>query len=86
MTTTAKTTAKTSIAERLAERRRALELSQRALAELLGVDRTTVWRWETGRDQPSLATTARWARALGAELELDDDTTTTTARRRRGGA
>lgn len=76
MTTTTTTT--TSIAARLAERRRALEMSQRALGDLLGVDRTTIWRWETGRDQPSLATTARWARALGAELELDDDGSQTT--------
>ncbi|KOU00286.1 DNA-binding protein [Streptomyces sp. NRRL F-5755] len=36
----------------LAERRRALGHSQETLAELLGVDRTTVCRWESGRIAP----------------------------------
>lgn len=36
----------------LAERRKALGYSQEKLAELLGVDRTTVGRWESGRIKP----------------------------------
>ncbi|MFE7400124.1 helix-turn-helix transcriptional regulator [Streptomyces sp. NPDC057557] len=36
----------------LAERRRTLGYSQEKLAELLGVDRTTVGRWESGRIAP----------------------------------
>src|SRR5579872_5644182 len=37
----------------LAERRRALGFSQEALAHHLGVDRTTVGRWERGETEPS---------------------------------
>ncbi|MFF4492658.1 multiprotein-bridging factor 1 family protein [Streptomyces sp. NPDC001546] len=36
----------------LAERRKALGYSQEKLAELLGVDRTTVGRWERGEISP----------------------------------
>src|SRR5579872_4549914 len=36
----------------LAERRRALGYSQEALAEKLGIDRTTVGRWERGETDP----------------------------------
>lgn len=36
----------------LAERRRALGYSQEALADMLGVDRTTVGRWERGETDP----------------------------------
>lgn len=38
--------------DRLANRRRALGLSQEALAERLGVERTTIARWELGETQP----------------------------------
>ena len=38
--------------ERLAERRKAVGLTQEQLAELLQVDRTTVARWERGETQP----------------------------------
>jgi len=56
----------------LAERRRALGYSQEGLAHVLGVDRTTVGRWEKGKGeiQPSLR--ARYAAALQLDLaELD---------------
>ncbi|MFJ7902540.1 helix-turn-helix domain-containing protein [Streptomyces sp. NPDC096198] len=36
----------------MAERRRSLGYSQEQLAELLGVDRTTIGRWESGRSTP----------------------------------
>ncbi|MFD3663918.1 helix-turn-helix domain-containing protein [Streptomyces sp. NPDC058659] len=49
-----------------AERRRALGYSQEKLAELLGVDRTTVGRWESGRVAPQ----PPQRRALAAALEV----------------
>lgn len=36
----------------MGERRRSLGYSQEQLAELLGVDRTTIGRWESGRSTP----------------------------------
>ncbi|MEU9881166.1 helix-turn-helix transcriptional regulator [Streptomyces phaeochromogenes] len=50
----------------LAERRRALGYSQEKLAELLGVDRTTVGRWESGRVAPQ----PPQRRGLAAALEV----------------
>ncbi|MEW1723604.1 helix-turn-helix domain-containing protein [Streptomyces sp. NPDC093109] len=50
----------------LAERRRALGYSQEELAELLGVDRTTVGRWERGKVVPQ----PLQRRALAATLEV----------------
>jgi transcriptional regulator with XRE-family HTH domain len=38
--------------QRLAERRKALGYSQEFLAEQLGIDRTTVGRWERGETAP----------------------------------
>jgi transcriptional regulator with XRE-family HTH domain len=42
-----------SFSERLATARRALGLSQRKMAEKLGVDPATLLGWETGRHQPT---------------------------------
>ncbi|MFF2325623.1 MULTISPECIES: helix-turn-helix transcriptional regulator [unclassified Streptomyces] len=50
----------------LAERRRALGYSQEKLAELLGVDRTTVGRWEGGKVAPQ----PPQRRALASALEI----------------
>lgn len=51
----------------LARARRAAGLTQEALADALGVDRSTVQRWEQGRSDPHL-----WARQrLGGLLGLD---------------
>ncbi|MER5632048.1 helix-turn-helix domain-containing protein [Streptomyces nitrosporeus] len=56
----------------LAEQRRALGYSQEELAELLGVDRTTVGRWESGRVVPQPPQRRCLAAALGIGLrELD---------------
>jgi transcriptional regulator with XRE-family HTH domain len=56
----------------LAERRRALGYSQEKLAELLGVDRTTVGRWESGRIKPQPPQRRGLAIALEVTLaELD---------------
>lgn len=43
-----------TLAERLTARRRALRLSQGQLARMLGVDRCTVNRWETGKTSPDV--------------------------------
>lgn len=56
----------------LAERRKALGYSQEKLAELLGVDRTTVGRWESGRIKPQPPQRRGLAIALEVTLaELD---------------
>lgn len=39
--------------ERLVAQRRALGISREALAKALGVDESTVFRWDTGRRRPS---------------------------------
>ncbi|MFE5556075.1 helix-turn-helix transcriptional regulator [Streptomyces sp. NPDC056544] len=56
----------------LAERRKALGYSQEKLAGLLGVDRTTVGRWESGRIEPQPPQRRGLASALEVSLqELD---------------
>lgn len=52
----------------LAERRKALGYSQEQLAQLVGVDRTTVGRWESGRITPQPAQRRRLATALDIDL------------------
>ncbi|MYX14867.1 helix-turn-helix domain-containing protein [Streptomyces sp. SID8374] len=53
----------------LAERRRALGYGQEELAHLLGVDRTTVGRWENGRVYPQPPQRRGLAAALEVSLE-----------------
>lgn len=56
----------------LAKRRRTLGYSQEKLAQLLGVDRTTVGRWESGRTDPQPPQRRGLAIALEVSLqELD---------------
>ena len=49
---------------RLAERRKALGLTQEALADLMGVERTTIVRWERGASAPLPPIRPKLARAL----------------------
>src|SRR5438477_12970604 len=54
---------------RLAERRKAVGLSQERLAEIVGVDRSTVVRWERGDTEPQPWHRPRLARAIKVSVE-----------------
>jgi transcriptional regulator with XRE-family HTH domain len=54
-----------SLPERLASRRRVLGLSQREMAERMGVDPDTLRGWEAGRHQPTGKSLDGIQRALG---------------------
>jgi transcriptional regulator with XRE-family HTH domain len=54
-----------SLSERLAAARRELGLSQRKMAERLGVDPATFKNWEAGRREPSVTKRELVARFLG---------------------
>lgn len=59
--------------ERFAQRRKAVGFSQEQLAEQLGVERSTVVRWEAGETAPQPWQRRRIARALSVTLdELDE--------------
>jgi transcriptional regulator with XRE-family HTH domain len=50
--------------------RRAVEMTQQELADLAGVDRSTIWRVESGRHRPHKLTRV----ALATALRCDPDT------------
>src|SRR5215470_7607936 len=54
---------------RLAQRRKAVGLSQEALAEVVGVDRSTVVRWERADTEPQPWHRPHLARALKVSIE-----------------
>ncbi|MER5453815.1 helix-turn-helix transcriptional regulator [Micromonospora sp. NPDC002389] len=58
---------------RLCQRRKALGYSQERLADLLGVERSTVVRWENAETDPQPWHRTRIASALGVTLEQLDD-------------
>lgn len=49
--------------------REKLGISQKSLAQKLGVDENTVWRWEAGRSQPSVDLGRQIADALGVSVD-----------------
>ena len=59
-----------SILDRLVGLRRHRRLSQRAVAERMGVGQPTVFGFETENSDPRLSTLQRYARAVGAKLRL----------------
>ena len=56
--------------QRLVQRRKALGLTQEALAELVDVGRTTVVRWERGESEPLPSIRPKLARALKVSADL----------------
>lgn len=59
--------------DRLAERRKAMGLSQERLAEAVGVDTSTVARWERGETEPQAVHRPRLAEALKVTVEAVGD-------------
>lgn len=55
-----------------AERVRRGDLTQRRLAETLGVAMGSLKDWELRRDNPTMVNCVRWARYLGFHLVVDD--------------
>jgi transcriptional regulator with XRE-family HTH domain len=59
------------IAERVAERRKELGLSQAQLAELVDTTQSAIARLESGGRPPRIDTLLRIANALGCDLKVD---------------
>jgi len=60
-----------NIAEKVAERRVAMNMSQRELAELVGTTQSAIARLERGGRPPRIDTLLRIAEALDCELVVD---------------
>lgn len=58
-----------TLCRRLIATRREARLSQLDLADRLGVDRSTVVRWESGRIAPKRKDVTAWALATGYDAE-----------------
>jgi transcriptional regulator with XRE-family HTH domain len=54
----------------LTTRRQVLGLSQRALAEIMESNQSTLSQLENGRSDPLVGTLVRWAEALGLRLTI----------------
>lgn len=59
-----------SLARQLAARRRALELTQKQLAEMTGIDQAEISRIERGQANPTTATLGTLTRALKVDVRL----------------
>lgn len=57
----------------LTERRRRAGLTQRALADLIGIDQSTIASIEKDRRKPSLSVLQRWLEACGARIRIVGD-------------
>jgi predicted transcriptional regulator len=60
-----------NIADKVAERRVAMNMSQRELAELVGTTQSAIARLERGGSPPRIDTLLRIAEALDCELVVD---------------
>lgn len=58
------------LGKRLRRRREAIGLSQQALADALGCSKGNVSQMERGMTRPPLEQLARWADALGMDLQV----------------
>jgi tetratricopeptide (TPR) repeat protein/transcriptional regulator with XRE-family HTH domain len=67
------TAGRTAKRQRLAQRRKALGLTQEALARILNVERTTVARWERGETEPLPWVRPKLARALRVSADRLED-------------
>ena len=59
-----------NVGERIKRAREALRLSQAALAEAVGVQTNTVWRWENQRATPDVEAISQIAQTLGVLRSL----------------
>lgn len=57
-----------NVGERIKRARKALRLSQAALAEAVGVQTNTVWRWENQRATPDVEAISQIAQTLGVPV------------------
>ena len=65
-----------ALGERMQRLRKKLALTQEKLAEMLEVQRNTVWRWENGKATPDAEAVAKIAKALDVPVAyLLDETT-----------
>ena len=60
-----------AIAEKVADRRVAMNMSQRELAELCGTTQSAIARLERGGRPPRIDTLLRIAEALGCDLQVE---------------
>jgi tetratricopeptide (TPR) repeat protein/transcriptional regulator with XRE-family HTH domain len=72
--------------ERLAQRRKELGLTQEALADLLGVERSTVVRWERGETEPLPWIRPKLGKAMQVTADRLDELLSTGARTAAGSA
>lgn len=59
------------IGKRIKERRKALRITQPALAELSGISVNTLYKIERGQANPTLKVLNKLAKVLGMELKLE---------------
>jgi transcriptional regulator with XRE-family HTH domain len=58
------------IPQRLTTRRKATGVTRKQIAAEVGVEVRSLSAWERGERSPTLKHAVKWARALGAEIEM----------------
>lgn len=64
------------IGEKIAEARRKKRLSQKAVAELTGIDKTSISKIEKGKTNATIDTIEKLCKAIGAKIRIFDDNCT----------